>query len=194
MARANARRIARAGRPRIRRSRCGPARHAAPISDGRRVVALVRLVAETRRLPGRRHGARQDDPGAGAAPLSQAASPTRRSAAPACPTRLAARELAGGDRSLRAVAGGARGPPVGDDGERARGDRGRGPRRHRSRHHDVRHARAHGSAPAPRVVPGDPRRGAGDQEPGSQTDASRESGAGTRAPRAHGNAGREPAR
>ena len=67
-------------------------------------LAGLRLVAAPRRLPGRRHGAGQDGPGAGAPAAAQAPRPRRRAAPPARGAGLAARQLAGGDRALRALA------------------------------------------------------------------------------------------
>ncbi len=64
LARAHARGAARAGRARGGRPGRRPARHAPALPEGRRGVAGLRLVAAARRLPGRRHGARQDHPGA----------------------------------------------------------------------------------------------------------------------------------
>ena len=69
------------GGPRRRRSGRRPARDAQALPEDGRRVARVRVVAAARRLPGRRHGAGQDDPGPGAPPAAQAARPEGRAAA-----------------------------------------------------------------------------------------------------------------
>src|SRR5205823_6196519 len=66
--------------------------------------------------------------------------------------------------------------------------------RHRSRHHHLRNTGARGGAPEPRVVAGDPGRGAGDQEPRSATDAGGQGAEGPRPHRADRHASREPPR
>ena len=76
----DAAKAARAGR-RGRRSRPGAARHAAAVSARRRAVAASAVRARAGRVPRRRHGAGQDDPGAGAAAGATAATASRASRA-----------------------------------------------------------------------------------------------------------------
>src|SRR5262249_24978981 len=79
--------------------------HAAALSEDRCVVAGVRLVAAARRVSGRRHGAWQDGPGAGTVVDAQAPRARRRAAPSHRGAGLPARQLAGRDRAVRAVAG-----------------------------------------------------------------------------------------
>ena len=78
------------------RSKSRAARHAAPVSARRHAVAATAVGARPRRLPRRRHGAGQDDPGAGAA------AGTAARAEPAGGARIAAGQLGGGDGEIRA--------------------------------------------------------------------------------------------
>ena len=63
------------------RSRRCAARHAPALPEGGRRVAPSAGAAGARRLPRRRHGARQDHPGPGAAPRPQGGPPEKRSRA-----------------------------------------------------------------------------------------------------------------
>ena len=181
----------------------GPPDGAPSLPGGRRPLALVPLAPRPGRLPGRRHGTRQDDPGAGPAPPAEdRAGGARREAeaapAPATePPRGAGvpdRQLAAGDRAVRARSRGVRGPPVGAAESRAgRAGRG-GSGRRRSRHHDLRAGATAPLARRGRVDPARSRRGPGDQEPRRQAGAGGQAAPepGPRGPDGH--ADREPAR
>ena len=87
----------------------------APIS-GRRAVAASAVGPGARRLPGGRHGAGQDHPGAVAAAAGAAAQQGRgRHAQPAGGAGLAAGQLVGGNREVRAGTERADRAPLGDD-------------------------------------------------------------------------------
>ena len=117
---------------------------------------------------------------------------------------VARRQLDLGGRALRAEPAHSRGPRSlrrrrrrarhADSPGRKPTARGRAARRDRRGHHDVRHGDAHGVAARARMGPRRARRGAGDQEPGSQADARREGGPRPRSRRADRHARREPAR
>ena len=82
------------------------ARHAAPLSGDRRQVAVVPGPTGPGRLPGRRHGLGQDDPGHRAVAVVETGAvlrPVRTVAAG--PARVAAGQLEVGDRAVRPVAG-----------------------------------------------------------------------------------------
>ncbi len=159
--------------------------------DGARLVRLPAAV-RLRRLPGRRHGPRQDRAGAGRARCAAPAARTRRRAAPAVARRraaLARLQLARGGRALRAGPAGARRV------RRAATGAARGRRRSRRRPDHLRHAAARRRAPpADRVRLRDPRRGAGDQERRHVGREGRAAAAGAAPPGAHRHAGREPPR
>ncbi len=152
-----ARRAAPARRPARPAAAARPARRAAPVPDDRCPVALAAEPARARRVPGRRHGARQDGAGAGAAPRAQGAR-VEGAGAPRG-AGIADRELDGGDRALRAVAARGRraslGRPararhalLGREGHRRGRDR-RARGGGRGRHCRARGRRAVGTAAAP---------------------------------------------
>ena len=139
----------------------GPARHAAAVPGGGRAVAWAAQRSRPRRLPGRRHGLGQDDPGPG--PPAGPQGPGRcRPAPPARRARVPAGQLAGRSRPVCAVTRPAYGSPLwrwslrrtSGGGGSARDDLWDG------RHPDLAH----------RVLLGhrDPRRGPSDQEPRHQ--------------------------
>ena len=144
----------------------------------------------SRRLPRRRHGARQDRPGAGAA--ADARRPRRRKTAePDRRAGLASRQLGGGSRTLRAVAEGSRRPSRLHAGRAAEGVPGRrtGADRHRRdqlrRPAEARLDRPDALASRRR------RRGAGDQEPRRQANPRGQGARRGRPRRAHRHADRE---
>ena len=117
VARADARRPApprRARRASIPARRCRATLR--PYQQVGRALAAPALPARPRRLPRRRHGPRQDDPGARAAARAASASGASASGAPSLLVApgVAARQLGRGDRALRADAARARRAPVGD--------------------------------------------------------------------------------
>ena len=99
-------------------------RRAEAVSGGGRALALAPAAAGTRRLPGRRHGARQDRAGPGAPARAEGARRRRARSRPARGPGIADRQLEGRDRPVRAVPARARRPSV-------RG--GQAPGRHRAR-------------------------------------------------------------
>ncbi len=103
------------------RSRRRAARRAAALPAGGRALALSADETRSRRVSGRRHGTRQDHPGALAAAGSEA--PAQRSAAaePAGGAGIAAGQLGVGDRTLRAGVEGAGRASVGPAGGRIEG-------------------------------------------------------------------------
>ena len=109
MARRDARRLPQARDPRRRPSGRGSEGDSAPLPGCRPALARLPDAAGSRRLPRRRHGARQDPPGVGAA--ADARPPRRRETAePDRRAGLASRQLGGGSRTFRAVAEGSRRP------------------------------------------------------------------------------------
>ena len=154
------------------RSRSIAPGHAASLSARRRAMALSARTAAARRLPGRRHGSRQDHPGAVAAAGAQerARARTRVETVPAGGTSLAARQLGRGDRALRAEPQSGRGASFGTAGPQARDGRLGRSRRGRSRHHQLRLSDAHAMAFDDTVAAGGARRGPGHQERGRQAD------------------------
>jgi len=151
--------IARAGwHP--RRSPPGASRHVAALSEDRRAVAAFAVGAWAGRVPGRRHGAGQDHPGAVAAVGAATAEQRRATAAvPAGGAGLAAGQLGHGDRAVRPRPEGADRAPFGDDGrcnEAVHASRGG---RTRPRDHQLWHAAAHAGSVRARLAAGDPRPG-----------------------------------
>ena len=86
----------------------------APLSEGGRALAASAVRARPGRLPRRRHGPRQDDPGSVAA-AGPAADRPGDAAKPAGGAGVAAGQLGGGDRAVRAEPDGEDRAPVGDD-------------------------------------------------------------------------------
>ena len=162
------------------RSRARAARHPAALPAGRRPLAPPAVAARPGRLPRRRHGPRQDHPGARAAARAAARTGARTPPEPAGGPGLAAGQLGGGDRTVRAGAQGDHRAPVGHAGRRTEGACAREARRRRPRHHELRLAPAHSLARYRRVAPRGPRRGPGDQEPGRQADPRRQEARGLR--------------
>ena len=80
-----------------------PARDVAAVPAGRRALAAPALSARPRRVPGRRHGPRQNHPGAGAAARPACGRGSRTTPEPARRPRLAAGQLGRRDRALRAA-------------------------------------------------------------------------------------------
>ena len=76
----------------------------APLPGCRRALARFPRPTRPRRLPRRRHGARQDRPGARAHPAAQPARQAKRSAESHRRARFASRQLGGGGGALRPVA------------------------------------------------------------------------------------------
>ena len=102
---------------------------------------------------------------------SAAATASGAGAQPAGRAGVAARQLGGGDRALRARPARADRASVGDAGRGAASTSTRGAaRRARPGDHQLRHAAAPAGAARQSLAPRDPRRGAGDQEPGRQAD------------------------
>ena len=177
------------------RSRPGAARNAAALSEGRRAVAASAVRARAGRVPGRRHGAGQDDPGPVAAAGAAAEEQRRRAAAvPAGGAGVAAGQLDRGDRAICPRPEGADRASFGDDGRGSQAVHAGAGGRARSGDHQLRHAAAHAGAVGDRVAPGDPRRGAGDQEPGCQANPGGQDAASAGTDRADRDAGREPPR
>ena len=156
------------------RQETGPSRlegGASPLSaDGLRLVAIRRSPG-TGRLPGRRHGPRQDRPGDLAAARSEARQAEKRE--PARRAGVADRELEIGAGEVRAESLLRRGPSFGSECERRR-NRARRCRHVRSDHHHVRHARPQRLDEAVSLAAGDPRRSPGDQELRHEADPGRE--------------------
>ena len=161
--------------------------HAAPVPAGRRAVAASAVRAAAGRVPRRRHGPGQDDPGAGAAagaaqriagPASLLVAPASLLANWAAEIERFAPELKCADRAS-----------LGDDAPQEISEftaRARG--RARSGDHQLRFAAAHPGAVGDRVALRHPGRGAGDQEPGREADARGQGAEGAR------RASRSPAR
>ena len=167
---------------------------AALSGDGRQLAA-VPVGPGPGGLPGRRHGAGQDDPGSGV--VLGLEGPEERSGQSLAPgaSGLAAGQLEGGDGPLRADA------PRGflhpaetpkEELDRIAADPGRGVARRRRRRDQLRHALAAGMADGNSLAVGGAGRGAGHQEPGRPADEGRQAAAGRRPHRPDRHARREP--
>ena len=121
VARRDARGPAPAGGPRPRRARRGAANDAPPVPAVGSALALPPLQARPRRVPGRRHGPRQDDPGARAPDRAQARRGSRAAPEPAGGAGFAPRQLGRRGEPLRARPRGAPRPPFGPARRRAEG-------------------------------------------------------------------------
>jgi len=188
-------RPARAGRVgRGRRGR-GVSRHPPAVPADRNGLAVVLHAVGFGRVPGRRHGAGQDHPGAGAA---VAAAPGRvRQGLAVDRSGLAAGELASGGQKVRPVPEAAGGPSL-PDAPRGVGGAGGEPGDEAGRRgrcdDDLQHGRPAGVAGRGGLGPAHPRRGPGDQEPIGQADAGGQANQGPRPNRDDRHADREPPR
>ncbi len=178
-----------AGRDRRQRR---PAGRASPLPEARGAVALDPARPGARRLPGRRHGPGQDHPGAGGSlpePAQQGEGHR-----PAGGAGLARRQLAPGDRALRARAEGAHRPSVAHPLDRTEEAVEKESGGARCGDHHLRHRHADRLDERASLAERDPRRGPGHQEPGRQADQGGQ-GAGIEvAPGPDRHAGGEPAR
>jgi hypothetical protein len=157
-------------------------------------VASPAVAARARRLPRRRHGPRQDHPGAVAPPRRTQRDQGVEATEPAAGPGLAARQLGGGDRALRADPHVRDCASLGDAGRRGEVARARKALRGGSRDYELRLPPPHPLAGTHLVAFRGPRRGAGDQEPGGQTDPGGQGARGAGTDRAHGHPDREPSR
>ena len=144
----------------------------AAVPAGRRPLAAPVVRARPRRLPRRRHGPRQDDPGPGA-PAGSPRTRLERGAAtePARGPGVAARQLGRRRSSASPRACRRDRASVGDAGRGTQGVARAPARGRRSRDHELRLAAAHPVAARARLAPRDSRRGAGDQESAREADA-----------------------
>ena len=182
--------VARPGR-RGRRSRPGLERNLAAVPEDGRAMDAPAVRPRPGRLPRRRHGAREDDPG----PVAAAGPRTEErgtATEPAGGAGVAARQLGRRDRAVRARPDGDDRAPVGDDGGPARAGHAGRARGDRSGDHQLRHAAARAGAGRHGLAPRRPGRGAGDQEPRRQADQGGQGAQGEGAHRVDRNAGREP--
>ena len=142
-----------------------------PYQTGRRAMAPSAVRAWARGVPGRRYGAGQDHPGAGAAAHSASPGRQRADALPPCLLVAPASLLANWAAELERFAPDLRARivhPSAMTAEEARQFEPADARRPRPGDHQLRHAAAHAGARRDPMAAADPRRGAGDQEPGAK--------------------------